>query len=145
MDHMTRAKGEHNSQLQIFITQTFFGGPLQFELSRFHCTLNLFALRQHPNPCIKLWSMKFEIVKWSIDTSKVSLYMVIIESCRSRLIPSTNHEATKAPPVQGWPTAVSPSWKFVKQNGFIKLAVNFMEKIDNSVSWMHVKMELLTV
>ena len=35
--HMAKAKGEHNSLLKLFITQTLFGGPLQFELSKFHC------------------------------------------------------------------------------------------------------------
>ena len=34
---MAKAKGEHNSSLKLFITQTLFGGPLQFELSKFHC------------------------------------------------------------------------------------------------------------
>jgi len=34
---MAKAKGEHDSQLKFFITQTVFGGPLQFELSMFHC------------------------------------------------------------------------------------------------------------
>jgi len=36
-DHMAKAKGENNLQLKLFITQTSFGGPLQFELSKFHC------------------------------------------------------------------------------------------------------------
>jgi len=36
--HTANAKGEHNSKPKLFITQTFFRGPLQFELSKFHCS-----------------------------------------------------------------------------------------------------------
>jgi len=35
--YMAKAKGDHNSLFIFFITQTFFGGPLQFKLSKFHC------------------------------------------------------------------------------------------------------------
>ena len=34
---MVKAKGEHNSELNLFITQTVFDGSLQFKLSKFHC------------------------------------------------------------------------------------------------------------
>jgi len=44
--HIARAKGEHNSSLKLFITQTLFGGPMQFELSKFHCTQTLAVFRE---------------------------------------------------------------------------------------------------
>jgi len=43
-DHVAKAKGKHNSN--------FFGGPLQFELSEFHCTqfnLHWFTLTATPH------------------------------------------------------------------------------------------------
>ena len=39
--HMTKAKGEHNSQLRLFLTQTSFGGPLQFKYPSFTVSLTL--------------------------------------------------------------------------------------------------------
>ena len=35
--HMANAKGEYN----LIIIQTFFGCPLQLELSKFHCIWNI--------------------------------------------------------------------------------------------------------
>jgi len=34
---MAKAKEEHNSKLKFFYSSNFFGSPLQFELSKFHC------------------------------------------------------------------------------------------------------------
>jgi len=50
---MVKAKGEHNSELwlkqreSITHNSNIFGGPMQFELSKFHCICEQMASKEH--------------------------------------------------------------------------------------------------